>query len=195
MSKLASALIFVLGVATGVGASYKYFQTRYQQIAEDEIEEIRAAYRKKEEEAKPAKSEKGDDTVYAPTKQDLREYAEKLRRYTSDSDRVDYNSKMVRPEDAMLDMPPYIISPDEFGEEGGYETVTLMWYADHVLCDDMDVEVEDVDNTVGTEWPKRFGEYEAGTVFVRNDRLQTDYEICIDLRNYRDVVGDRYTPR
>jgi len=35
-----------------------------------------------------------------------------------------------------------------------------------------------------------FGEFEAGTVFVRNDRLKMDFEICLDLRNYSDVTGD-----
>ena len=84
-------------------------------------------------------------------------------------------------------MAPYIITPDEFGEFDDYETISLTYYADGVLTDDMDEPIEDVDGLVGVDSLSHFGEYEDDSVFVRNDRMKADYEILSDLRNYSDI--------
>ena len=54
----------------------------------------------------------------------------------------------------------------------------------------MDDIVDNVDDVVGVDSLTHFGEYEEDSVFVRNDLLQTDYEILRDPRKYSDVVGD-----
>lgn len=82
---------------------------------------------------------------------------------------------------------PYVISPDEFGQDESYETISLTYYADGVLADDDDEMVEDVENLVGFDSLNHFGEYEDDSVFVRNDRLKCDYEILLDHRKYTDV--------
>ena len=100
-------------------------------------------------------------------------------------------------EEVMEEMgKPYVISPEEFGEmeDEGYETISLIYYADKVLTDDDNELVEDVENTVGTESLTHFGEYEDDSVFVRNDRLKADYEILLDTRNYSDVVNKNPHP-
>ena len=83
---------------------------------------------------------------------------------------------------------PYVISPEEFGEFEEYEKISLTYYADKVLADENDEEVDDVDEIVGEESLNHFGEYEDDSVFVRNDRLKCDYEILLDQRNYSDVA-------
>ena len=87
---------------------------------------------------------------------------------------------------------PYIIEPDDFGEEDGYETATLTYYADGVLEDDYYVVIdkEEVDDMVGLESFDHFGEYENDTVFVRNERLKTDFEIQRDLRKYSETTHE-----
>lgn len=82
---------------------------------------------------------------------------------------------------------PYVIAPEEFGEMDDYETVSLTYYSDGVLTDDFDNEIEDVEGMVGEDSLDHFGEYEDDSVFVRNDRYKTDYEILLDLRKYSDV--------
>ena len=88
---------------------------------------------------------------------------------------------------------PYIIEPQEFGALDGYSLITLYHYSDNVLADDCDELVEDLDNVVGEDYASHFGEYEDDCVYVRNDRLKADYEICRDLRKYSDVVW--HSPR
>ena len=83
---------------------------------------------------------------------------------------------------------PYIIEPQEFGALDGYSLITLYHYSDNVLADDCDELVEDLDDVVGEDYASHFGEYEDDCVYVRNDRLKADYEICRDLRKYSDVA-------
>ena len=90
-----------------------------------------------------------------------------------------------------MEMKPYVISPDEFGEFEDYERISLSYYTDQILADEDDEKVEDVDNVVGLESLAHFGEYEDDSVFVRNDRLKCDYEILLDQRTYSDVIKQR----
>lgn len=83
---------------------------------------------------------------------------------------------------------PYVISPEEFGEIG-YETISLTYYADEILADEMDELVESIDSVVGLNSLTTFGEYEDDSVFVRNDKLKCDYEILKDQRRWADIVN------
>ena len=73
-------------------------------------------------------------------------------------------------------------------EEKKGDPLSLTYYADQVLTDENNEEVDDVEEIVGEESLTHFGEYEDDSVFVRNDRLKCDYEILLDQRNYSDVT-------
>ena len=87
-------------------------------------------------------------------------------------------------------MKPKIIPPEDFGENEDYETISLIYYEDEVLTDDMDEPIDDIENTVGLGYDTHFGEYEDDTVYVVNDRLKCYYEICRDYGNYSDRKVD-----
>ena len=81
---------------------------------------------------------------------------------------------------------PQVISPDEF-DTNDFKTQTLTLYADGVLADEYDNVITNVDEIVGEESLDHFGEYEEDTVYVRNEELETDFEILKDDSNYRDM--------
>jgi len=83
---------------------------------------------------------------------------------------------------------PYTISPDDFGEEDGFDTTTLTYFADGILADEMDNMIEAVDLLVGLDSLDKFGEYEDDAVYVRNEQYKCDYEILVDLRRWEDIV-------
>lgn len=85
---------------------------------------------------------------------------------------------------------PFIIRPEEYGELHAYETLSLNYYADGVLTDELDNPIEDVESLVPADFADHFGEYEDNAVHVRNDNLECDYEILRDLRKFTDVVGE-----
>lgn len=89
---------------------------------------------------------------------------------------------------------PYIVSKDEHLEgDAGYEPITLTFYEeDRVLADQQDMPVPDINEFVGVENVDRFGygSEDPTVVYIRNDRLEMDFEILKHEGSFsRDVLG------
>lgn len=89
---------------------------------------------------------------------------------------------------------PYILHHDEFFEnDPDHEQAQLTYYeGDDTLADDKDVPVPDPDATVGTEALTQFGHgsKDRNTVYVRNERLDMDFEIVKSNGKYSvEVLG------
>ena len=78
---------------------------------------------------------------------------------------------------------------EESGELYDYETVTLIFYADHVLAEEDGDLVENISELVGDDFDTHFGEYESDSVYIRNDAKKCDYEILKDLQTYEEATG------
>lgn len=184
---LSKVFIFVAGAAIGSVATWKFVKTKYEQIANEEIESVKRHYKMKEAgEAVVKGFEDGlngvKETTSAAEEEIKAEYESYAKRYLSDQD--EKPEQKVKKEEDEMENKPYVISPTEFGE-AGYEQVSLRYYADGVLVYDEDDEpVEDIDDLVGEESLKHFGEYEDDSVFVRDDVHKIDFEILKDLGNY-----------
>lgn len=184
---------FGIGAAAGAAASWYFAKKKYEQIAQEEIDSVKEVFFKKHsniaDDAKNDSSENEENKAAADkAMSDIIEYASKLNDlgYTNYSD-MKASTPEAETENVTHTEQPYIISPDEFDEMEDYEAISLTYYADGVLADDMDELVEDVDDVVGGDFASHFGEYGDDSVFVRNDRLKADYEILRDERNYSDV--------
>ena len=200
-STLNKVLIFTAGAAIGSVVTWKIVKTKYEQIAQDEIDSVKEVFSKRtifdSAKAMLNKNEYTSTDIYDDTaevrcamtkdKPDIREYAAKLQ----ESGYTDYSNTGASTEKGEINVEdaPYVIAPEEFGELEDYDTISLIYYADEYLTDDQNVLVEDVDDVVGLDSLDHFGEYEDDSVFVRNDRLKADYEILLDPRNYRDVIN------
>lgn len=182
---LSKVLIFAAGAALGVAASYKYFEKKYKKIADEEIASMAEYYEKRLAQAE----EEIDD--YS-TEIEAQEYIDRAsEKFPEVRELVDKLNELNYTENKEVPKvkPPYVISPDEFGEIEEYATETLYYYKDHVLADDQDNIIEDADDVIGVGSLTHFGEYEDDSVFVRNDREETDYEILLDPREYSDVIN------
>jgi hypothetical protein len=187
-STISKVFIFSAGVAIGVAASWKFFETKYKKIAQEEIDSVKEVFAFKKEDSKPTEpddSTEDDESKPIFTEEEANEYAEFVKDlgYTNEEKGVDN----VRKE-------PYVLSPDEFGELADYGTESLTYYADGVLTDDFDNPIEDVGAMVVEDFADHFGEYEDDSVFVRNENHKTDYEILRDERNFSDVNNSRTYP-
>ena len=165
------ALVFAGGVAVGAAASWKVLETKYKQIADEEIASVKELYERKEAELKEEVEEA--ERVEA----DKTEMKSLINDYVGEggSEAMNFSSE------------PYVISPDEFNELDDYEVESLTYYADGILTDDQDNIIEDVELLIGKGSLTHFGEYEDDSVFVRNDDMRTDFEILLDTRNYYDA--------
>lgn len=196
----ASTKMFIFAAGALVGSLSTWYATRkyYEKIANDEIESMKEwLARRVEEQDEKAENQtsKPDEKPNSPSvKPNLMEYAAMVK----DLGYTDYSRKTEEPEkeedEEVDDMDrPHIIAPKEFGE-CDYEEVSLTHYADGVLTDEQDNPIEDVDGIVGEDYAEHFGEYEDDSVFVRNDRLQTDFEILADQRNFSDLNKNKSYP-
>ena len=86
---------------------------------------------------------------------------------------------------------PYVISSDEFGFFDDYEEITLTYYADDILADDQDRIIEDKESIIGRDALSRLTNTDDETVYVRNEKLKVDYEICYDYKQFAEVVDEQ----
>lgn len=85
---------------------------------------------------------------------------------------------------------PYIIHVDEFvaDEMGWGSQSTLTWYeGDQVLCDEQDKPIYNHSETVG-ELRFGHGSNDANVVYIRNEKLQSEFEVLRDTDSYENVV-------
>lgn len=201
--KLFNVVSFAVGAAIGSAVTWKLVKSKYEQIAQEEIDDVRAYYKKKleafEEDVTEEEVQQSDDTTQTgysqmtKDKPDIMEYAAKIKelKYAGESEQVEEEEEeyVEKEEDSMKD-EPYVISADEFDEEG-YDTETLTYFADGVLTDWYNEPVDNPEELVGSDTLANFDELADGdTVFVRNDNHATDYEIQRDHRNYKDVFPE-----
>lgn len=192
--------IFAAGILTGSLCTWYSTKKYYEKIANDEIESMKEWLARRVEEQDEKTEEQSSEPAENPnspsTKPNLMEYAAMVKDlgYTDYSRRTEEPEKEAKEDEEVDDMDrPHVIEPEEFGE-CDYEEVSLTYYADGVLTDEQDNLIEDVDGMVGEDYAEHFGEYEADSVFVRNDRLQTDFEILADQRNYSDLDKNKSYP-
>lgn len=185
-NNITKIIMFVAGSVVGSAITWKIVKEKYEQLARDEIETIREFYSKKLEELESEKS-KNDRGLHITAKLDPKtaEFLSEKQVYSDMVHELGYSNNEEEGDPETMGRP-YVISPEEFGEND-YETISLTYYADKVLADDMDEIVDDVDAIIGRDSLNHFGEYEEDSVFVRNDALQVDYEILLDPQKYADV--------
>jgi len=87
---------------------------------------------------------------------------------------------------------PYVISHDEFMEnEEEHSQVSVTYFeGDNVITDEKDEILEDVDNTIGEVNLEKFGHgsKDSKIVYVRNDRLDLDFEVVLSHGKYTEEV-------
>ena len=184
------SLGFIIGAASGATVAWYLLKDQYETLAQEEIDSVKEVFARREQEMK-------DETVKRNvaegikdadrTKPDLKEYAEQLKKngYTRYSD-------LSADDEGVSDKQtkPYVIPPEQFGDDENYDQISLTYYADGVLADENDEVIDDVEETVGIESLNHFGEYEDDSVFVRNDTRKCDYEILLDQRTYSEVAEE-----
>lgn len=202
-NKIILSLSFVAGAAIGSLVTWHTLKTKYEDLAQEEIDSVKEVFAKREQ-------ERMDDAVKKTVaegfknasheKPDLKEYVDRLKQhgYIRESEQPDEVVMSSRTKHSgrypwgssndsnSVQTSPYIIAPEQFGEDDDYERISLTYYANGVLVDDIDevLNDDDVEASVGLESLNHFGEYEEDSVYVRNDSRKCDYEILLDQSDW-----------
>lgn len=198
MNKTVTGFIaFALGAAAGAAGTWYILKTKYEQIAQEEIDSVKEVFSKRladanEEMKKRIHLDLEKDDGSKPVEESLDE--EEVDEAKDAADKIiDYSGYSAKEEPEKKEMPedrPYVISPAEYGEFPGYSTIDLYFFKDNVVTDDeLDI-LEEPDKVIGFESLNHFGEYEDDCVHVRNDRLKCDYAIFLDERTYEEAVEE-----
>lgn len=184
-STLSKIVIFAVGTMVGSAVTCKVLTDKYEQQVREDVESVKREFSKMYQDADNetvAKDEESDDD--SEEDQDTTNrvaYSSiiKSMNYSNDS-----NNEEKEDDDDMD--KPYVIPPEDFGE-CDYALISFSYYQDGVVKNDKGKIVANTDELIGKDFASHFGEYEDDSVFVRNDRIRTDFEILKVLGNsYED---------
>lgn len=158
--------------------------------------------------------ESPDDNLVRAGERAVESYTERMNRrkedllrperaqYDRGADRVSYNSfskpKIVEDieekevDEVRLkqnDYDPrddiYVISAEQFAHERlGFDKVTLYWWELERILSEEDMAILDVPDILGTGWEGKIGTEEKDVVYVRNENLETDYEVVVQHNSF-----------
>lgn len=162
-------LYFSLGAAIGSLVTWLCVKGHYEKKADEEIRSMREEY---------------EDDMHKMTEQLVDLYS------GEDKDIEKEPEDEIVEEDYIIhdDFPreeraekPYVIGPDVYSEDyhGFDKCVLVYWRGNDTLLTD-EQEIMDIETTISREALEHFGEYESGTVFVRNERLGCDFEVLLE---------------
>lgn len=212
---LSGLAIFAAGLVTGsiitnAVVKEKAIKEANEKAAE-EIAEVREIYRnktKKEEYEKVAEesekevkeeNEKVDPLKVKPQKdrEDYNSYYKMTQNYTSQNEEKPKRASSISDLNAFtyeksVDRP-YIIDPEDYGEEDDYDTMQLTYFmGDKTLVDESaDDTIDEPDLHIGLDNLAIFDEFQgASSIYVRNDILKMDFEILKDDCAYSDLQDE-----
>lgn len=167
--------IFAAGAAVGSVVTWFVLKDKYKKIADDEINSVKDTFSKETKRRRKMIKIKENVLVGGEESEPVAPVDPGYSK-ADDEDRVVSNRY------------PYIINPNDFDDPNydSYDKITLTYYADGVLTDEVDepIAAEDIQTFVGTEFMTHFGEFDPDVVYVRNDILRIDYEIVRDEENF-----------
>ena len=193
-----SVIAFALGVSIGAGVAWYIAKSKYEALANEEIESVKAAFAadyEKQTVAQDSESVKDisekkpvtvehSDSIRKP--ESIKEYAERIKNGTNYAACSKEECNDI-PDKATVD-GPYKIDNDEVGNLDDYEVIELNLYNNDILCDDMDERMteQDIRDTVGRDYLELCPEG-VDQLCIRNDEKRCDYSI---VRCDEDYEGE-----
>lgn len=162
-----------IGVIGGLFAAKLTIEKKFNETLDEERKELRAYYKGRYEKEE-AKSDKEKEVV---------------KPRTDNVVNISYReTKEEKKENRKEEDMPYTIDENEFGEIFEYDQICLTLYADGVVADNSDeqMDMREVKKIVGEANLKAFEYSKDEITYIRNDKMKAEYEITKDLNNYYD---------
>ena len=210
-NKVFGTILFTAGAVIGSLVTWKVIKTKYEDIAQEEIDSVKEEYTRlmvsmkkklndsvtyKDDNNEDDRSEKDTDNIDDSI---MANYNEIVKSYRSSDDEENTQNEKEGEEkeednDGVSYMEaPYVISPDDFGSVPGYNAEPLDYFADGILADGWGVEL-DIAETIGEDVVNYFGDYDDDVVYVRNEQTKLEYEVTRDPRTYAEAVRTNPNP-
>ena len=201
MSKLVGAIGFVAGFAIGFGTSCIILKKKYETKLNQGLQDIRNAYTEPKEE----KIEDNDKTeVETITEKPVQTKVTNIATLLEPNDvELDENGEwqLKNTSREVNENEPYEISYDEFSEKEGYDTRSLIYYiksnvvTEYLAGEDPDeIKVDKPAELIGVDTLCSFENCEDDTIYVRNDKLKSDFEVVVSAKTYKKPATKKASP-
>ena len=200
-------LLVGMGGAIGFVTGYYYSKRKYEKLADEEVNEVRNLYLRKLKENDDEMDKLREEAAKINNK--IEEYSGKKKvaeteeekkpskpsqstNYYKISNGIKEEEKMAEAENPEEDNPdrPYIITYDEFAnDKNDYLKLSLSYYMDDDTLIDEDGSLADIEETVSSDIFNQINEIDDADIYVRNDTLETDFEITKIDGRYHDEYG------
>lgn len=95
---------------------------------------------------------------------------------------------------------PYVITIDEFMEDypEDYDKISVTYFdGDGNLSDSRERIIPEVEEIIGSDALTKFGLFskDKNIVYVRNEKIRTDFEVALDQRSYVEVIAGLRAPQ
>lgn len=177
-----NVLCFLAGLGIGSVITWKITKNYYRRIANEEIESVVNRFKELEDRFKKDDEEIANIDTDENKDKDKNEYNEIAHNYKPNNK---YEEAKLREDEKDL-VGPYVISPEEFGEND-YEIRSLTLYSDGTLVDNEDHTIAVPEYVLGEEALDHIGEYEDDAVHVRDDMNQIDYEVIKVDKTFKEA--------
>lgn len=192
-----ASLIFALGAGVGTLVTWLCVKEKYKRRADEEIKSVvEEFYYHKTETPKAAvdmsQTVNPAENKTKPNPATFTDYSACYKVADPETPIKDKKVEEIVKNEART--TPQIIDPEEFGENGEYDEVCLVYWADKIVSnDDTDEVIENVEETIGKnvlakldggEYDKRYGD----CIYVRNDPQKCYYEVSKSIREYSESV-------
>ena len=170
-----NVLIFLGGAVIGSALTYLIVKDKYEKIIDEEIQSVKEEYAKSYEAKKTVEALNETKTKIL---ENVMSKASMFETEENDDDEEDIPNYAGHPTEGIAGVP-YTISPELFvNDKKRFDKITLEYYeVNDMLIEEMSNEPVDIDESIGRDSLRMFGEFERDLVYVRNERLETDYEV------------------
>lgn len=200
---------FLLGIGCGTAVTYIVVKRKINERADEEIESVVKTFKNRMDKIEELLTDEQKEKlgIYSPSKESVNkpvetsnpveEKTETQNKYYKKIEELGYSvgvdlsegkdeqvNYTVKHMDENVEPSPYVITEDEFGEIGN-EEVTLFYYADHVMVDEDENVIDDIEDLIG-DCLTQFGDYDE-SMYVRNERKETDFIILRSEKNFNDI--------
>jgi len=200
-------LLFVGGVATGVGVTYLYLKKKTEDDIQQAWDESNEYWKSKyyensntdnteEDESVNDDTANSDDETMTPAKAAMNkpdlDVVEKIiqkQNYAAMSKNKPDSKKHKKEGKAMTAKAPYPIDQDTYDDSFDFVKEELVYYdEDEVLANHGDGVVP-IDDTIGQDNLDYFDEIGEETIYIRNENAKTDYEVTRIFGSYENIAG------
>lgn len=187
--KVKNGLLFLTGVATGIGGTIIFVKLKWQKSFDAKRNEMIQYFEKKKEETTPKDEPKEEPKEEVDEKglDDMKKVIAKQNyaKISSSSEKEKNESPVLL--DTEYSDAPYEIDPREFGAQEMYGMLTFHLHNDGEMVTDKyeTLDDESIDNYIGLKNLEKLADLrdadpELDAFYVRNDRLKIDCEILIE---------------